>query len=153
MAIYCNVEKCVSWESIDTPMQQTHGIGYVPIGGLGLYKGKCKLNSVSVQPKTIKTRNGRFQVLSICSNFSEEHSAEVEPGSAICSKDDCLHNKDTGDGLICMRYSAPNKDLFFDADETYDGDVNAKVMYPVCKSYSVRHRTGVIDWSRVYDTS
>ena len=145
MSIYCNVKNCVSWKSIDTPVQQTHGIGYVPVGGLGLYKGKCKLNSVSVYPKIVKSGTGRRQVLSICSNFSE--SAENLPSVGSCSQTDCLHNE----GLACTRLSMPDKDLFFDTDASYDG--NVKVSYPVCKSYSIKHRTGVIDWSKAYETS
>ena len=145
MAIYCNVEKCINWESIDEPVQQSHGIGYVPVGGLGLYKGKCKLNSVSVYPKIVKSSTGTRQVLSICANFSE--SAEDLPSIDSCSQTDCLHNE----GLACTRLSIPNKDLFFDTNESYDGDV--KVSYPVCKSYSTKHRTGVIDWGRVYETN
>jgi len=154
MAIYCNVEKCVNWESIDEPVQQSHGIGYVPIGDLGKYRGTCGLNSVSVHSKVVApgSKSSTTLSLSICSNFSE--STPIKKDSLVastCSQDACRYNRDTDDGLICERPTLPDTDVFFDTKEVYDGD--EEVVFPVCRSYSIRHRSGVIDWSHVYETS
>jgi len=151
MAIYCNVEKCGYWKPIDEPVQQSHGIGYVPIEGFGLYKGICGLKSVSVSSKVVKSGTGSRTVLSICSNFSESVATKKDsPDISMCSQDMCRHNSKTDDGLICERPTLPDTDVFFDTRDAYDGA--EKVVFPVCKSYSTNHRSGVIDWSRAYET-
>lgn len=153
MAIYCNVEKCGYWKAIDEPVQQSHGIGYVPIGGLGLYKGTCGLKSVSVYPKTIKSSGGARTVLSICSNFSESVATKKDsPDISMCSQAMCRHNSKTDDGLICERPTLLDTDVFFDTIDAYDGV--EKVVFPVCKSYSTNHRSSLINWGRAdYPTS
>ena len=152
MAIYCNVEKCGYWKSIDEPVQQSHGIGYVPIGGLGLYKGTCGLKSVSVSSKVVKSGTGSRTVLSICSNFSESVFTTKAPlGTSTCSQDMCRYTRETDGGFVCERLTLPDTDVFFDTRDVYDGA--EKVVFPVCKSYSTNHRSGVIDWSRAYETS
>ena len=152
MAIYCNVEKCGYWKAIDEPVQQSHGIGYVPIGGLGLYKGTCGLNSVSVHPKTVKSGTGARTVLSICSNFSESAATKQDSlDVSMCSQDTCRYNREVDGSFVCERLNLPDTDVFFDTVATYDGA--EKVVFPVCKSYSTNHRSDVIDWSRAYETS
>ena len=153
MAIYCNVEKCAYWKSIDEPVRQSHGIGYVPIGNIGLYKGICGLKSVSVYPKIVKSSGGVRTVLSICANFSDSVSTKKDSlDTSTCSQDMCRYNRETDDGLTCEKLTLPDTDVFFDTRDVYDG--NEKVVFPVCKSYSTNHRSDVINWSRAdYPTS
>jgi len=147
MTVYCNVSECVYRVPIDEPVQQEFGRGYVPIDGLGVYKGRCGLGSVSIYPRTVKSATGLRKVLSICSNFSDTEKVEfIESGDLNCSQKSCGYNRE---GDVCERATLPDMNLFFDYEQVYDG--LERSVLPVCKSYSTAHRSGVIDWSRAYN--
>lgn len=147
MTVYCNVSKCVYRMPIDKSVQQEFGRGYVPVGGLGVYKGRCGLGSVSIYPRTVRSSTGLRKVLSICSNFSETEKVEVTEADGLnCSQKACRYNRE---GSVCERTTFPDMNLFFDSEQVYDG-IERNVL-PVCKSYSTAHRSGLIDWSRAYN--
>ena len=146
MTIYCNVTACINRVSIDEPVQQKLGRGYTPINGMGLYDGKCGLDSISVVPKITKSSTGLRKILSVCSRFSEDAKSEgVDEVKLNCFQTGCRYHRE---GNICGRLNSPDGDVFFDFRSAYDG-IDQKTL-PVCISYSVAHRTGLIDWSRAF---
>jgi len=146
MTIYCNVTACMNRVPIDEPVQQKLGRGYTPISGMGLYNGKCSLGSISVVPKITKSSTGLRKVLSVCDSFSEdEKSKSVANVELNCSQTSCRYHRE---GNICVRVNSPDEDVFFDSRAAYDG-IDQEPL-PVCISYSVAHRTGLIAWSRAF---
>ena len=93
MTIYCNIEKCGNWTGIEEKVRQPKGRGYIPIGDIGLFKGKCGLNKVDIVHKEFKGSGGSRRKLSVCDNFSTEPGEVNQDFLRVsCSEKNCRFN-------------------------------------------------------------
>jgi len=144
MTVYCNVQECGNWEKIEKKVRQPKGIGYVPIGDIGLYSGQCSLNRVDIVHKELKGAGGGRYKLSLCDNFSKEKSElDTDSVQVTCLEKECRFN--VLESSQCEQLDW-HGDLYIDTATVQDGIDQTTV--PVCKSHVIRKREGFINFAR-----
>ena len=139
MTIYCNIQNCGNWQGIEEEVRPPKGRGYIPIGDIGLFKGKCGLNKVDIVHKEFKGSGGSRRKLSICDNFSTEPGEVNQDFLRVsCSEKNCRFNTLEGG---CNQIEWHN-DLYIDEALVMDG--NEQISVPACQSYILRKRTGLV---------
>jgi len=142
MTVYCNISECGFNQKLEEPHQRKYGVGYVPIGNMSQYSGKCVFDVIRIRTSTVQTSQTKH-IVPVCDTFSEDETAlsvlEGEHMVAFCDERRCLHfDKDKG----CMLPA-----------DVYVGwhtvvSLGEKTRYPVCTSFSNRGISGHIDWSK-----
>ena len=142
MTIYCNVEKCFFWERLETSHQRPIGKGIQPIGDMGKYGGRCKLDVMRMVYRHFRSSRGLIQEIAVCGNFSES-KIPVE-GEIKCNVFHCLWNTSPNrrEGGTCDKIR--DYPIYVDPAIIFDG--NDKTIYPKCTSISNRIFKGHIDW-------
>ena len=144
MGIYCNIETCTNWTALKTSKQMKKGIGYVPIGDIGMYNGRCGLEAVSIMTHTARGRS-TIQTLPICENYSIDSSKDIsieQPKSFSCSEERCaFYIDDNQCDKVNQEY-----DLYIDWTVAFYTTDKKEV--PNCKSFAHRKRENAFDWGR-----
>ena len=144
MGIYCNIETCLNWVALETPKQMKKSAGYVPIGNIGIYNGKCGLAAVSIMTHTARGTSTK-QTLPICGNYtveSLEDSPDNQSKSFTCSEERCAFYLDNNQ---CDKINH-NHDLYIGWTTAFYGTDKKEVIN--CKSFAHRKRENAFDWGR-----
>ena len=149
MSVYCNVLECGNWKAIEEKVRQPRGRGYVPIGDIGLYKGQCGLNRVNIAHKEFRGLGGSRNKLAVCDNFSIEEGSNVQDSSTVnCLELKCRFNFSGDPSREDCDQVNEGKDLYIEMVPVRDGIEQVDV--PVCKSYVLRHREGMMSIASRY---
>jgi len=148
MSVYCNVLECGNWKAIEEKVRQPRGRGYVPIGDIGLFKGQCGLGRVDLVHKKFRGVGGSSTKLAICDNFSTEGSDAQDSLKVNCLELNCRFNFSGDSSRGDCDQINEGKDLYIEMVPVRDGIEQVDV--PVCKSYILRHREGVLNIASRY---
>jgi len=144
MKIYCNIETCINWTALKTPKQMKKGIGYVPIGNIGIYNGRCGLEAISIMSHTARGQS-TIQTLPICENYATDFSKDSfinQPKSFVCSEKRCAFHIDNNQ---CDKVNH-DYDLYIGWTTAFYGTDKKEVSN--CKSFAHRKRENAFDWSK-----
>ena len=145
MTVYGKISECVFNEELEKPHQRSYGKGYVPIGTMGQYSGKCTLGVLRVRANTVHT-NQTKHIMPECTSFSEDETlltaVAEEPIISFCNEKRCLHfEEDKGGCTIPDNVYVAWQDVYYLGERT---------KYPKCDSFSNRGIAGHIDFSKSF---
>jgi len=144
MSIYCNIETCTNWIALETPKQMKKNIGYVPIGNIGIYNGRCGLEAVSITTHTARGQS-TIQTLPICGNYVADSSKDFSTNQVkdfSCSEKRCAFYLDNNQ---CDKINH-DYDLYIGWTTAFYGTDKKEV--PNCKSFAHRKRENAFDWGK-----
>ena len=134
--IYCNINECKNW----LPLQEIHHMknkpGFIPIGKLDEYKGRCSFSVIQIDSTTAKSLHTK-QVLAVCGSYNTS-----SPKTFTCNEKRCLRYLD-GNKCDKIRYE---EDLYIDKTTAFIGVEKTEV--PRCKVFAHRWRENAFDWGK-----
>lgn len=136
MTVYCNITDCKNWLPLKEPHQMENKPGFVPIGNMSEYTGRCAFPEIKIQSITVHSHSTK-QILAICGSYNMNQPTKFE-----CNEEQCKHyiDKNTCDKL------ENGGNLYIGWTISFNG--NKKERVPRCKVFAHRWRENAFDWGK-----